>query len=448
MSGVGMRAFRITITIVVAILVTGCWPHPARAQVAPSVPALEPSTARDLEGKVVREIRIAPGLRPSTVDIVRRHLASRQGMPFHQATLLEDRRRLDALRLFSAVEIRPVAAGDEVVLEVDVKETLRLLPYVALSVTDENGLSGGPAFRGINLLGRGSLSSGTLQFGGQTLVGARVTRPTVTPGTWALDVGAGYRSRRNELFDFDDEISTAIAAKAGWNWTDRVQVGGRAEYVWFDIGSSDVALSPDGTDHLPAVVLSTTYNSLDSLSNPRVGWFGSVDIGLQFGDADSWSLTVDGRRFQPLTARTTVSLVAFGVFQSGVVGRDLPQYMEFGVGGANSVRGWELGSRVGKHQAIGTVEYVYSVVPMRSFTVFGRNLYGGIQAAAFSDVGLAWTDEFSASDAIDGYGVGLRLLFPFVDVLRLDLAFGEPGGGARFTVGIRLKADKQRDRVR
>ena len=402
----------------------------------------------DLEGKVVREIRVATGLRPSTVDIVRRHLASRQGTPFHQATLVEDRRRLDALRLFSAIEIRAVAAGDEVVVEVDVKETLRLLPYVALSVTDENGLSAGPAFRGINLLGRGSLTSGALQFGGMTMVGARVTQPTVTPGAWALDVGAGYRSRRNELFDFNDEVSVAIAAKAGWNWTDRVQVGGRVEFVWFDTGSSDVSLSPDGTDHLPAVGFLATYNSLDSQSNPRVGWFGSVDIGHHFGDADSWSLTIDGRRFQPLTARTTVSFVAFAVLQSGTVGRDLPEYMQFGIGGANSVRGWELGSRVGKNQAIGTVEYVYSVVPMRSFTVFGRNLYGGIQAAAFSDVGVAWTDHLSASEAIDGYGLGLRLLFPFVDVVRLDLAFGEPGGGARFTVGIRLKADKQRERVR
>ena len=202
--------------------------------------------------------------------------------PFHQATLVEDRRRLDALRLFSAIEIRAVAAGDEVVVEVDVKETLRLLPYVALSVTDENGLSAGPAFRGINLLGRGSLTSGALQFGGMTMVGARVTQPTVTPGAWALDVGAGYRSRRNELFDFNDEVSVAIAAKAGWNWTDRVQVGGRVEFVWFDTGSSDVSLSPDGTDQLPAVGFPATYNSLDSQSNPRVGWFGSVDIGHHF----------------------------------------------------------------------------------------------------------------------------------------------------------------------
>ena len=45
-----------------------------------------------------------------------------------------------------------------------------------------------------------------------------------------------------------------------------------------------------------------------------------------------------------------------------------------------------------QNQAIGTDQYM-SVVPMRPFTVFGRNLYGGIQAAAFSDVGLAWTDH-------------------------------------------------------
>jgi len=349
--------------------------------------------------------------------------------------------------LFSAVEIKPVAAGDEVVLEVDVKETLRLLPLIALSVTDENGVSAGPAFKGINLFGRGALSSGTAQFGGTTTVNARLERPTVTPGMWALDARAVYRSRRNELFDFD-ETSTTIEASGGWNWTSRMQVGGRAEFVWLDTGSAEIALSPSGTDHLPAVGLFLTYNSLDPLSNPRVGWFGSVDIARQFGDAQSWTLTLDGRRLQPLSARSTLSLVAFAESQSGVVGRDLPEYYQFGIGGTNSVRGWALGSRIGKNQAIATVEYLYSIVPIRTFTLFGRNLYGGIQAAGFSDVGLAWTDRFSASDAIDGYGVGLRLLVPFVDVIRLDLAFGEPGGGARFGVGIKLKADKQRDRVR
>ena len=122
--------------------------------------------------------------------------------------------------------------------------------------------------------------------------------------------------------------------------------------------------------------------------------------------------------------------------------------MQFGIGGENSVRGWELGSRVGKNQAIGTVEYrvlrrahafVYRVRAQPLWWHSGR----GVQRRR---PGVDRPGLILGRD--HGYGVGLRLLVPFVDVVRLDLAFGEPGGGARFAVGIRLKADKQRDRVR
>ena len=318
-----------------------------------------------------------------------RTLSSRQGEPFHHEALKADHRRLDALRRFSSIEIRAEAAGDEVLLLVDIQETLRLLPFLALSVTDENGASVGAGFRGINLLGGGSQSSATVMGGGATTVGARVERPTVTPGAWELDASVAYRSRRNELFDFD-ETSTTISGDAGWNWTDRMRVGGHGEFVWFDTGGSDIALSADGTDHLPSAAGYFSYNSLDSMSNPREGWLATVDAGGQFGDARAWTLVLDGRRYQPLSAKSTLSVVGFGSFQSGEIGRDLPEYEEFGVGGANSVRGWSLGSRLGKHQAIGTVEYLYTLVPVRPFTVFGLNLYGGVQAAAFSDVGLAW----------------------------------------------------------
>jgi outer membrane protein assembly factor BamA len=434
-----------TTIVTVAVLVSGGWLHTARAQEPQGAAS---ATAPDsLEGRVVREIRIGPAARPSTAEIVRRHLASRQGAPFRRAALSDDRRQLEALRLFSHISIRAIAAGDEVVLDVEVTETLRLLPFIALSVTEENGVSAGPAFRGINLLGRGSLSSGTMQFGGATAVGVRVERPTVTPGAWDLDTKVLYRSRRNELFDFD-ETSTTIGVSAAWNRTSTLQLGGRAEYIWFDTGSAEVAGSPDGPDHLPALGVFATWNSLDSQANPRVGWLGSIDVGHQFGDATFRTLTLDGRRYQPLSARSTVSLVGFAAFQSGIVGQSVPGYLQFGLGGANSVRGWSLGSRLGKNQAIATLEYAYAVVPVRPFTVFGLNLYGGMQLAAFSDVGLAWNDHLAASDAIDGYGFGMRLLLPFVDVIRLDLAFGEPDQGARFCFGINLKADKQRDRVR
>jgi outer membrane protein assembly factor BamA len=400
-----------------------------------------------LDGRPVLEIRLTPGLRPSTVAIVQRHLATRAGVPFHRAVLADDQRRLDALRLFSRIELRPTAAPGGVLLDVDLEETMRVLPFVALSVTDENGVSAGPGFRGINVFGHGALSSGTMQFGGARTVDMRLQRPTVTPRTWDVDARVAYKSRRNELFGFD-ERSMTVAGRAARNVTRHIQVGGSVDFVSVDTGGSSIALDADGTDRLPAVAASLVYDSLDSQTNPHAGWLAAVDVGRRFGDAASWTATLDGRRVQPLTRRSTLSMVGFAALQSGVVGEDLPAYLQFGVGGANSVRGWALGSRVGKHQAIATVEYAYDLLPVRSFTVFGLNLYGGVQAAAFSDVGLAWNSRPSASDALDGYGIGLRLLVPFIDVLRLDLAFGEPGTGAHLSFGIDLKADKQRDRVR
>jgi outer membrane translocation and assembly module TamA len=74
----------------------------------------------------------------------------------------------------------------------------------------------------------------------------------------------------------------------------------------------------------------------------------------------------------------------------------------------------------------------------------------GLQAAVFSDFGIAWSDssEFNYDNFIGGIGVGLRVLIPFVDVIRLDLAWGEPDRGVRNYFAIEPKADRQRRRVR
>ena len=100
-----------------------------------------------------------------------------------------DQRRLDELRLFTAVLIEPRLEADAVVLDVTVTETLRLLPIVVLRVTDENGVSAGPGLRGINLLGGGTQAGLSVRFGGETGVSATVDATTITPGTWMRHLG-------------------------------------------------------------------------------------------------------------------------------------------------------------------------------------------------------------------------------------------------------------------
>ena len=332
------------------------------------------------------------------------------------------------------------------VVQVTVTETLRLLPVVVIRVTDENGLSAGPGVRGINLLGRESQLGVAARFGGETGVTATVDATTITPGTWTKHLGFSYTTRENVLYGFD-ESATSADARFGRNWNRGLRTGATADLL--AIGSeADDAPSTDSTDVIPTLGAFLTLDTLDSATNPRGGTWAELEVNRRMGDAESWTFILDGRRFQPLSARHGLGLFSLATFQTGEVGDGLPEYLQFDLGGANSVRGWSLGSRRGRHQWINSLEYTYVALPVRPFSVAGLNLYAGMQVVGFADAGWAWGNGDDADrPAIDGYGVGLRFLVPFVDVIRIDLAWGEPGRGATGYFGVSLKAARQRQRV-
>jgi outer membrane protein assembly factor BamA len=399
-----------------------------------------------LEGRIVSEVRVT-GLLNLSPEVVRQHLATRVGEPFHRVTLATDRRRLDELRLFSAITLTPRLEADRLVLEVTVTETLRLLPTITLGVSDENGASVGAGIRGINLLGRGEQSGVSASFGGATAADAWIETTTITPGTWAVATSASYSTRRNSLYDFD-ERSTSVDVRAARNLRHGLRLGGLVSLLALDAGASDAAISPDGKDVIPTLGAFMTIDTLDSSTNPRHGTWAEVELDDMTGDARSWTFILDGRRFQRLSERHGLAVFSLASFQTGEVGVGLPRYEQFALGGANTVRGWSLGSRIGRNQFIGTAEYTFVIRPVTPLALFGLNLYAGLQLAAFADAGVAWNHRGDGLPPIGGHGVGLRVLVPFVDLIRFDVAWGEPGQGASACIGISLKATRQRDRVR
>ncbi|MFC2173533.1 BamA/TamA family outer membrane protein, partial [Acidobacteriota bacterium] len=168
------------------------------------------------------------------------------------------------------------------------------------------------------------------------------------------------------------------------------------------------------------------------------------------GPADYWSLILDVRKFLPLADKHTVALFSLSTLQTGQAGIDVSIHQDFHIGGTNTIRGWSLDSRNGKHQFINTVEYRFNVLQPRTFSIKGFTAHAGIQLAVFGDYGLAWNDrsEFTAGNFIGSYGVGVRALVPYVDMLRFDFAYGESGEGVQFHFGIDEKAFMQRRRIR
>jgi outer membrane protein assembly factor BamA len=272
---------------------------------------------------------------------------------------------------------------------------------------------------------------------------------TITPGTTTWHFGFSDSTRHNPVYDFDEQATTA-EMRLGRNWAHGLRTGIAADLTAIDTGSSGASLSADGSDVIPTIGAFVTYDRLDSSTDPRSGTWAELQVDRLLGDARSWTFTLDGRRFQPLSARHGLGLFSLTSFQTGAVGVNLPEYLQFALGGGNSVRGWSLASRLGRNQFIGSVEYTYVLQPVTPFSVAGFNLYGGMQIVGFADVGVAWNDSSDpiTRSAIDGYGVGVRMLVPFVDVIRVDVAWGEPGEGASAYFGVSLKATRQRQRVR
>ena len=397
-----------------------------------------------LEGKTILAVHVS-GLDHIREAVVLAQIESAPGRPYHKATTDHDVLRLDRLGVFGEISVAGVALDEGVRVDVTVVETLRILPTVAVAVTDENGASAGPAVRLLSLRGEPHEIGVTTRFGGETLVELReVSAPLYNRRLWhSAKVTMGKRFNKLDQFE---EQAVDLDARIGLRASEQFLSGAIVQYYRVGSDQSGITLSPDNHDAFVSVGGVTEYDSRDSWKEPSRGWWNSVDALWRTGSGQYATLDVDVRRYQPVAARQTILATSLLTLQSGTRGVDVPTYTDYALGGENTVRGWDFGARRGKNQFINTLEYRYTVVPTRSLDVFGINFYGGVAVAVFGDLGTAWNAPDAFADGfIGGYGIGLRLYIPYVNMIRLDLSFG---GGAHGGLGINEKAVAQRNRVR
>ncbi len=398
-------------------------------------------------GAAIRAI-VIEGLQNIREQVVREQLDVRVGDTFQDDLIARNIQRLDRLGVFSRIDIDATPEGDGVRLTVRVVETLRVLPAVSIGVSDADGVSAGPTIRLLSFRGRPHEVSMTARFGGSTLVEFKEVSPFLYGRRLWHSVKATFEDRQNTLDDFGQQ-SVEVDGQAGARLSERSKIG--ALFNLFTV-SSDVSgktLSSSNRDWFVGAGALYEYDSRDLPTNPTRGWWNSADILWRGGSGSFATLNLDARRYQPLAGRQGLVVSSLLTLQSGTLGEDVPIYGDYSLGGENTIRGWPFGSRRGKNQFINTLEYRYVLVPTRNFRVFGINLYGGLGAAVFGDVGAVWSDPGEAADPfIGGGGIGLRLVVPFVNLVRLDLSFGQPNGSALFQLGVNEKFVAQRNRVR
>jgi outer membrane protein assembly factor BamA len=402
-----------------------------------------------LKEKTVEQI-LVHGLVKVQESTVLRQMKSKAGEPYSPSNLVEDRQRLDRMALFTKIAIEAQAGAAGVILQVELKETLPYFPYPSVSLTSEQGVTAGGGLKSTNFLGTGTNLATAARFGGATEFEIIASSPWRGAGSWWWTADYFLKDRTNRYYD-DREFSNEVDLQAGRQVTDKLRIGGRFHFLSLKSDVSGITLSPTNQDITPGLGVVVEYDSRDSWTNPKRGWWNSVDAtanGLG-ADGNYRTFNFDVRRYQPISGRHNLAIFSLLTLQTGIVGKDIPVHEVFHIGGANSLRGWEINARQGKNQWLNSVEYRYDLVKVRDRTFKGVNFYAGMQLAAFVDSGSAWndSDQFS-KNFIGGAGFGIRLLIPYVSMVRLDVGFGQPGHILIPDFGVMEKPVYQRRRVR
>jgi len=402
-------------------------------------------------GRTVTAIAVE-GLRVTREFVARREIRTAVGQPLRVDLVAADVQRLDNLSVFAEVEVLAADDAQGVRLTFRVKEMPSWIAWAGYSYTDQDGFSGGPKMSALNFAGRAISLNAKAYFGGADQYSARFLWPWIAGDHLSLDVFAARLSRRDTLNGFK-ETSYELTPAVGTYLGDHGRVKGL--FSLFEM-TSDVdgkTLDPDNQDLLARFGASFGWDTRDSWRSPRRGWQNELEVWRTAGDAHFWSMNLDLRRWLPIRKRQKVLLSGLASLQSGTAEEDVPVYLLYRMGGANSIRGYEiedLGVRLyGKNQLIGTAEYSVTVLPLRRFDIWKFALRLGLEAAVFTDAGIAWSapGELAMNRVKGGMGAGLRLLVPGSEMVRFDVGWSAEGG-IHFHFASGTKPVAQRLRLR
>jgi outer membrane protein insertion porin family len=409
------------------------------------------------QGQIVEAVEIE-GREATREHVVTREIHTRVGEPLDRETIEEDVQRLENLQVFSEIEIE-VEAGreDHVRVRFVVREMPPWIPLLALTYTEQDGFSVGPGITAFNLTGRDIEVSGKAFFGGTTQFQFYADWPWIT-GDHRLGarLWAAHLDRYDTLNEFQEE-STEFRPRVSRFLGENGRLAGELQLFKMRSDQPGETLSATNEDLLVALGVTLGWDTRNSWTNPSGGWQNELVLkktgGFLGGDADFWTFIADIRRWQSTFPRQRVLLSGLMSLQSGTVGVDFPKYLLYRLGGANTVRGYDvekLGRELfGRNQMIGTVEYSYALVPKRRFDIWKFSFRLGLEVAVFGDVGVAWSEgrDLNSKRTRAGLGSGLRVLIPGAQMFRLDVGWS-PEGGFRFHFAGSTKPERQRDRIR
>ena len=417
------------------------------------------------------------GLKTTRKEVVQRELRHQVGQPFSCDSWIAEQSRLEDLDIFADVRLRVVpkeasidssggsVKNSEVELTYVFRELPPYIPFLAVSKTEQDGLSVGPALASLNFLGQGIRAEFITRFGGTTEFQASLSSSRLWDLPLKYDLAALRVDSYNNFEAFHEDSWRAKLdlaqglGEAGLPEPAYILYAG--ELFWMRAGDRDregdsahsrILLDEKG-DFVPRLGTGFMWDGRDRRHNPRRGLYQELRVtqngGFLGGPADFREWLSDTRAYLPLHPRHTLALSGLYQFRDGIMGESFGRYDRFHAGGVNTLRGYSNDAFRGKSEFVLTAENRMDWIRKRTLKLWRWSGYYGLQGILGWEAASLWDHNALLERDFHSAGfVGLHLLVAGADRIRFE-------AGSKFAkfqfeadVGILDKADVQRFRAR
>ncbi len=344
----------------------------------------------------------------------------------------EDKNRLENLGLFSGVNwsVVPLEDGTYTLKYKIIESIQKTPPAVFPSYNETKGWSLYALWFFKNFRGRNQLLSISGSFGGENTYGISFNDPWIFKDHISFSMNLSRNLYRHRFFDRDIDLNSIKIGFGQW-FGDQIKtdVSIAFESKLFSNKKEDILFK--------YFYLQTNikYDTRDIYWNPGKGiLFANLIQYMEGYDIDTFRTLVWGQSYSyyiNLNKTKKKAVFALNGLLKKKFGYKNLLFQDY-IGSSNTVRGWSLPDsinykqepfRFGHEYLQTSIEYRYEIIP-KYITKYG--IESGLVIVLFSDVGLILNDRhLNKSDSIIyGFGSGVRIPFPLVEVIRFDFGIG------------------------
>ena len=394
-----------------------------------------------VDGAPVAAVRF-DGLKHTKARVVERELQHKVGSKYSEKVFESEKLRLQDLDLFTEVSVTcENAPQGSVNLVYHFQEIFRWIPAPD-PVTTDQGLLIGLALANLNVAGEDIRAEVHYRTAVDPFFeNNEYALYASSPYLFGLPLGWNFeflhKDRWDDLGNFKD-FSFLFDLDLDYSLE---------RYLSLLFSGAFRYLDYDGGRKLPELGIGFAFDFRDSKQDARNGVYYEYMLTHVGGEGESyWEILNDARGY-----------FSIGRFVTGATGLfryrpgDVERYDYFYHGGTNTFRGLGEADSLhrGVHEALLTLEERFVLIDRRAVSLWGINLFYGIQLVAGLDGSLLWDDGMPSWDNYEwaAYG-GVHFIIPALDRVRLEVGYSPDNGEPVWTFGLGAKASCARWRSR